>query len=100
MAERLVEGTGRAEDSGGWAFQDGQAAYAKKQAGYMHRLREHFKQLWRYILQELRMSREEYATMTPDNVETADGVQEQQPNLATSAVVEIATELEQELEHE
>jgi hypothetical protein len=99
MAERLVEGTGRAEDSGGWAFQDGQAAYAKKQAGYMHRLREHFKQLWRYILQELRMSREEYATMTPDNVETADGVQEQQPNLATSAVVEIATELEQELVH-
>ncbi|KAJ7760606.1 hypothetical protein B0H14DRAFT_3511096 [Mycena olivaceomarginata] len=81
------------------AFQDGQAAYTKKQAGYMHGLREHFKQLWRYIPQELRMSREEYATMTPDDVETTDGVQEQQPNLATSVVVEIATELEQELAH-
>jgi hypothetical protein len=86
------------------AFQEGQAAYAKKQAGYMHRLRERFKHLWRYVPQELRMSREEYATMMPDDDETADGVQEHQPSLVTSAAAEAAmrprTELEQELAHE
>jgi hypothetical protein len=86
------------------AFQEGQAAYARKQAGYMHGLRERFKLLWRYVPQELRMACEEYATMMPDDDETADGVQEQQPSLVTSAAVEAATrprtELEQELAHE
>ncbi|KAJ7790387.1 hypothetical protein B0H14DRAFT_2626044 [Mycena olivaceomarginata] len=81
-----------------------QAAYARKQAGYMHGLQEHFKQLWRYVLQELRMARNGYATMTTDDDETADGVQEPQLSLATSAAAEAATrpqtELERELVHE
>jgi hypothetical protein len=73
------------------ALQEGQAAYARKQARYMHGLREHFKMLWRYVPQELRMARKEYATMMPDNDKTADGVQEQQPSLGTSAAAEAVT---------
>jgi hypothetical protein len=79
----------------------------------MQGLRERFKQLWRYVPQELRMAREEYATMTPDKDETVDGVQEQQegqdetvdgvqdqqPGMSTSAT-HPQTQLEEELVHE
>ncbi|KAJ7842104.1 hypothetical protein B0H14DRAFT_3457041 [Mycena olivaceomarginata] len=95
------------------ASQEGQGAYARKQAGYMQGLRERFKQLWRYVPQELRMAREEYAAMTPDKDETVDGVQEQQagqdetvdgvqdqqPGMSTSAT-HPQTQLEEELVHE
>ncbi|KAJ7753029.1 hypothetical protein B0H14DRAFT_3096752 [Mycena olivaceomarginata] len=52
---------------------EGQAAYARKQAGYMHGLRERFKKSWRCVPQELSMAREEYATMTPDDNDPSDG---------------------------
>ncbi|KAJ7303441.1 hypothetical protein DFH08DRAFT_977124 [Mycena albidolilacea] len=95
------------------ASQEGQGAYTRKQAGYMQGLRERFKQLWRYVPQELRMACEEYATMTPDKDETVDGVQEQQegqdktvdgvqdqqPGMSTSAT-HPQTQLEEELVHE
>ncbi|KAJ7894257.1 hypothetical protein B0H14DRAFT_2334592 [Mycena olivaceomarginata] len=81
------------------ASREGQGAYARKQAGYMQGLRERFKQLWRYVPQELRMAREEYTAMTPDKDETVDGVQDQQPGTSMSAT-HPQTQLEEELVHE
>ncbi|KAJ7789959.1 hypothetical protein B0H14DRAFT_3094779 [Mycena olivaceomarginata] len=83
---------------------EGQAAYARKQAGYMHGLRERFKKVWRHVPQELSMAREDYATMTPDDNDGSDGVQEPRPDSSTPGAAEAATppqtELEQELVHE
>ncbi|KAJ7358011.1 hypothetical protein DFH08DRAFT_953211 [Mycena albidolilacea] len=69
---------------------EGQAAYVRKQAGYMHGLRERFKK--------------DYATMMSDDNDASDGVQELRPDSSTLGAVEAATppqtELEQELVHE
>jgi hypothetical protein len=82
---------------------EGQAAYARKQARYMHGLQEHFKKVWRHVPQELSMAREDYAMMTLDDNDASDGVQELQPDSSTPGAAEAATpprtELEQELVH-